>query len=123
MITVLFIIACGIAGWSVVNEEISYFIKKVFFLHKEIPAITAFASFKLIRKAFGLWSILLLPVIALAIVHRTAYKLLNCPYCSTFQIGLWASIAIGYDWPIAIIIAFNSMLACGLYNLIRTHHV
>jgi hypothetical protein len=121
MVLVLTILACGILGYSLVNEEPTYHFKRILFLDKENKTIERLSSPRVIYTFLGWWGILLLPVVLLAVLHRFAYNVLQCQYCTSFHIGFCSSLALGYSWPMALVIALNAMLACGLYNLIRKY--
>jgi hypothetical protein len=121
----LLIIGAGCLGYEMVYSDLAYTIKHLLFLHKEQLVVQLLTSFKAYKKIMGIpFTLLLAPLVfgamILATVHRTTYKLLQCPFCTTFQSSFWtAYLVLQTPLVVAVSIAGCALMSAALYNLIR----
>lgn len=117
---ILLSIACGVSAYEIVYSELTSYIKRFFFLDKKQPVLNLLSSFKVYKKVLGNYTYGLLPIIVLVILlslsHRFLYKLLQCPYCLSFWIGVIASLLVSTG---LFLLPFLSIFSCAVYNLIR----
>lgn len=125
MVTIIvYVFAAGIAGYELVYSSLAAFFKKIFFLDREYTVLKGLASPKLIFKAFGLLAIVLMPVVALCLIHRFIYSLLQCPFCTAFHLcWLICYYHLNLSMPLSFACGFIAMFFTSLYNLIRMHSI
>lgn len=114
------VLAYGVLGFEVAYSDLSQYVKKLFFLDREHPFFTVLLKPVKLFQKFGMIALVLMPLTILSAVHRAVYKLLECPYCTSFHVGLWTSLLV-YNMPIdqSVITGLLSMFGCAIYNLIR----
>lgn len=117
---ILLSITCGVSAYEIVYSELAGYIKRFFFLDKEQPVLALLSSFKVYKKVLGGYTYGLIPiivlVIALCLIHKFIYKLLQCPYCLSFWIRGIASLSVSTG---LFLLPFLSIFSCAVYNLIR----
>jgi hypothetical protein len=125
---ILVMVGCGTLGYEIVYADLAYQIKRILFLHQEYPIVQLMASPKAYWKILKYATIPLIPliilVVVLAILHRYLFHMLQCSFCTAWQISFWTSLMI-YDQTIilSVLTASTTLLITSLYNLIRHHSV
>jgi len=119
----LLIISCGVLGYEIVFSDLSFYVRRFLFLDREYPQLMLLSAFKAHRKILGRWVWLLLPIsipiVMISGLWRFIQKLLECPFCTSFWVGMAGGFVTGLTITQAVITALCSMAACAVYNLIR----
>jgi hypothetical protein len=122
---ILLIIGLGVLSWEIVNSSLSMLIKARIFNQKMVLVFQLLSSLKVYKKIFSKWiyfpplTVFIFLLIILSNVYLFTKQLLECPFCTSFWIGLFASLLF---FPVSIMslaVAGCSMMSTALYNLIR----
>ncbi len=116
-------LACGVLGYEIVYSSLSLFIQRIFWLDNK--NLDVYSTTDVYQKHLGWLVYPLIPIIAIVIVltnlRKVIASLLECPFCTSFWVGIIVSFfVLSYPITSTVLVGLLSMAGCAVYNRLRS---